>query len=258
MASNKELCRGLSSNDEEYMTLSYACDKLTACESKNIITATRFLDTHKQALCERMLKSMGIQNYFFDGGYPDAERKICVFLPDYPIENDTITALRAEKSRQDNLSHRDYLGSLMGLGIKREYIGDILVHENGADIIVLEEIVDYLMLEYRKAGKKQLELSIIDKATLKTGEDSFTIIKESVSSMRFDLITATAFSLSRTLSSEMIEKGKVLLNGLECAKPDKQLSIGDKINIRGRGKIEILSELGKSKKGKTIIEMKKY
>lgn len=255
---DKELCKALAGNDEEYLFLSGICDKLTTCRNKNVLTASRFMDTHKQSLTRHFLEKAGVHNYSFDGGTEEAERKICVFLPDYPVESNEIRALRATKSKQDTLTHRDYLGSLMGLQIKRDYIGDIFVHESGADILVLREIADYILLEYQKAGRKQLVLTDISKEDVQAGTDDYTILKDSVSSMRFDLLTAAAFGLSRSVSAELIEKGKVLLNGLECIKTDKQLTIGDKISIRGKGKVELMRIHGTSKKGKTILEMKKY
>lgn len=254
----KELCKSLSQNDDEYFLLSSIYDKFIACENKNIVTNTKFLDVRQRYIAEQLIIKLGVTNYVFDGGNEDTERRICVFLPDYPIDIDILRFIRATKSSRDNLSHRDYLGSLMGLQIKREYLGDIFIHELGADIVVLDDIAEYIMMEYQKAGRKQLSLDYISREDVITGDDNVTVMKYTVTSMRLDLLVSTVFKLSRKDSDELIKKGRVLVNSIQCIKEDKVLDIDDKINIRGKGKAIISDILGTSKKGKNIIEVKKY
>ena len=252
----KETCRRLAGNDEEYIFLSGVFDKMTACKGKNILTATKFLDTRQLSLTKQLLTASGCNNYTFDGGTTEAERRVCVFMPDYPIEHDLFRFIRAEKSKQDTLTHCDYLGSLMGLGIKRDCIGDIFVHENGAEMVVVKEIADFLMLEYKKAGRKQLTLKFISKDDISTGVVDFKLIRAIVSSMRLDAITAAAFKLSRSDSAELIQKGKLLLNAAECLKPEKITTQGDKITLRGKGKAIITEIGGKTKKDRIVLEIK--
>jgi RNA-binding protein YlmH len=254
----KDICKHLAANDDEYTFLSTVCDKMNLCRNKDILTATKFLDSRQLALTKQLLANICCQNYVLDGGAETAERQICVFMPDYPVQLDLFEFIRAAKSKQDTLTHRDYLGSLMGLQLKRECIGDIFVHEDGADIVVLREIADFLMLEYNKAGKKSLSLEIIARDEIKTGTDEYTIIKTTVSSMRLDAIAGDVFKLSRSASAELIKKGRLLLNSAECLKPDKLLDVGDKITVRGKGRAEVTAIQGKSKKGRIIVEIKKY
>jgi RNA-binding protein YlmH len=254
----KDICKHLSANDDEYIFLSGVCDRINTRREKNILTATKFLDARQLALTKQFLLHIGCQNYVLDGRANGAERQICIFMPDYPVSLDLFEFIRATKSKQDTLAHRDYLGSLMGLQLKRECIGDIFVHEDGADIVVLREIADFLMLEYNKAGRKSLSLEIISRDEVKTDSDSFTIITTTVSSMRLDAIAGDVFRISRSASAELIKKGKLLLNSAECLKPDKLLDIGDKITVRGKGRAEIMAIQGKSKKGRIIVEIKKF
>ena len=254
----KEICKYLARNDDEYIFLSGVCDRMTACREKNIITATKFLDAHLIALTKHLLTDTGYKNHVFDGGIPDAERMICLFLPDYPVIHESFKFIRAEKSERDILTHRDYLGSLMGLGIKRDCIGDIFVHEGGADIVVLNEIADFLMLEYKKAGKKQLSLSYISSDEINTGMNDFKIIKVTVPSMRLDVIVGTVFKMSRSNGTELIKKGRIFLNSAECMKPDKVVNEGDKITVRGKGKAEIILIMGKTKKDRFKVEIKAF
>ena len=229
---------------------------MNACRAKNIISTTRFLDARQLALVKQLLAGTGCNNHTFDGGIPDAERIVCIFMPDYPTVHELFKLIRADKSKQDILTHRDYLGSLMGLGIKREYIGDILVHDGGADIVVLNEIADFLMLEYNKAGRKQLSLRYISADEIKSGADDLKTVRITVSSMRLDAITGAIFNLSRSDSAELIKKGRVLLNSAESVKPDKIIDEGDKITIRGRGKAEIIGIIGRTKKDRLVLKIK--
>jgi RNA-binding protein YlmH len=113
-------------------------------------------------------------------------------------------------------------------------------------------------LQYKKAGRKSLSLEIISRDEVKTGSDNFTTITTTVSSMRLDAIAGDVFRLSRSASAELIKKGRLLLNSAECLKPDKLLEIGDKITVRGKGRAEIIAIQGKSKKGRIIVEIKRY
>ena len=255
---HKETCKSLAGNSDEQIFLSAVCDKMNTCREKNILTATKFLDARQLALTKQLLAHTGCQNYVFDGGADAAERMVCVFTPDYPVSQDLFEIIRATKSKQDTLTHRDYLGSLMGLQLKRECIGDIFVHEDGSDVVVLREIADFLMLEYKKAGRKTLSLEIISRDGIKTGANDFTIIKTTISSMRLDVIAGEVFRFSRSASAELIKSGRLLVNSAECLKPEKVLDIGDIITIRGKGKAEISALHGKSKKGKIIVEIKKF
>ena len=254
----KEKCKHLAGNDDEYIFLSGVCDRMTACREKNIITATKFLDARQLALTKQLLANTGCGNHIFDGGVPDAERVVCVFMPDYPVNYELLKFIRASKSERDILTHRDYLGSLMGLGIKRDCIGDIFVHDGGADIVVLSEIADFLMLEYKKAGKKQLSLKFISDDEINTGANDFTVIRAIVPSMRLDAIAGAVFKLSRSDSAELVKNGRILLNSTECNKPDKVVSEGDKITIRGKGKAEIIGVAGKTKKDRIALEIKVF
>ena len=254
----KKVAKNISKDKDEYVFLSGVCDKLIQSMNENKLTYTKFLDTHQQIVVKSLLDNSHHMNYVFDGGTEDAERKICIFLPDYEIDVDVIKYIRASKSKRDSLSHRDYLGSLMGLKIGRESIGDIYVHDDGADIVVLSEIAEYILLEYSKAGRKTLELSLIERNEIKEGNDNRVETRITVSFERLDSVVASAFNLSRSKSAEYIQSGRVLVNGFECMKVNKVIKEKDKINLRGKGKVVVSEMKGLSKKGKQIIEIVKY
>lgn len=197
----------------------------------------------------------------FYGGYEDAERVVLINLPDYArlADNNPLTVIRASKAEGGRaLTHRDYLGSLVGLGIKRKLLGDILVRENGADIIVLSDIAEFILSNYCKAGRTALSLSQHHIRELIVPEIKRTRITDTVASLRLDSVTASAFGLARGKAAEAIGRGIVLVNHLEVTKPDFQVKEGDKITLRGKGKACLIEIGGRSRKDRVYITIERY
>lgn len=124
--------------------------------------------------------------------------------------------MRAEKHDADTLTHRDYLGALMGLQIKRERIGDILVGGHGAEILVLRDMADFLLLHFAQAGRKRLSVSCVPLAEIRVPEVHETEGEGSVASMRLDSMIALIFALSRSDAQEFISRGLVFVNQQPC------------------------------------------
>ena len=240
---------------EEQYLISHSHDKCNECINKNMITATGFLDMHEQTI----LAGERFGNRFvFYGGFDDAERKILCFLPDYLEQPEGLSVLKAVHSGYKKLTHRDFLGSLMSLGIKRENIGDILVSDNEAQIIIKDEIGEYLLSNFASAGKSSLSLELLPISELKISEAVAKEVSKTVASLRLDSVVSALFNISRSLSCEFIAAGKVFLNSREILKPDKPISEGDKITLRTKGKAVITSASGTSKKGRIIIKADLY
>ncbi len=254
----QDICKKLSENKEDYILLSDFADKIKLRENKNIPANTKFLDSHGQKLISDFIREAGVSGCVFSDITGKDERRICMIMPDYPCEFMPVTVIRAKKSKRDNLSHRDYLGSLMGLGIKREFIGDIYVNEFGADIVVLNEISDYIMIEYKKAGRKQLELEVVEPGEISFSSDNEKVLSMTVTSMRLDCIISGAFNISRSRAMSFINSGLCSINNIECLKNDKEVLEKDIIRVRRLGKIRLDAILGKSRKDKFIIEFTKW
>ncbi|MBQ7039717.1 MAG: hypothetical protein IJN39_04035 [Clostridia bacterium] len=246
---------------DEKILLSSILDKAEKSYNKNIPAYTNFLDMHQQTLVSQQAKAFK-GSYVLFGGYPDAERKLVAFLPDYlqEPECDVIKAVHVTVNGREQLTHRDYLGASLGLGIKRDQLGDILINEKGADILVKGEMADFLCNNLVKAGRANLsctvkELNEIEFAPPEPKESRLV----SASSLRLDKIVAEGFKISRTEAASLIlSGGKVFVNQKEVLKPDFQLAECDKITLRGKGKIELSSLNGISKKGKLRVELKIY
>ena len=219
---------------------------------------------------------------FFYGGYGDAERRVLVILPEYAQISDVVPpACQDSKSQIDDvaipedcplcilkvrtkggmsrkLTHRDYLGSLLGLGIKREKVGDILVLDDGADIIVLKELSEFLAVNYEKAGRTNLNVEICDITALDVGKINIEERRDTVASLRLDSLVSSVFGISRGKAQEAIKMGLVFVNSAQVSKADMMLDEGDKIVLRGRGKAVLREVAGRSKKDRIYVVFDKY
>ena len=153
---------------------------------------------------------------------------------------------------------RDFLGSLMGLGIVREKIGDILVGPDSADLVVLDTVEDFLLGSWDSAGRAHLTVTALEPAHLHIPEVKCQEVRDTVSSLRLDAIASTGFRLARGKAAALIESGKVQVNWRECAKPDRLLAEGDTVSARGFGKFELTEVGGVTKKGRTSVLLKRY
>ncbi len=256
---------------DEQILVSHATDLKRQCADNSMITSTQFLDMRQRSLIaplERQFSEYVTTLYF--GGYDDAERVCALFVPKFfgisdisdflkNFESDNpLSLLRLDKDRFTTVSHRDYLGALMGLGIKREMIGDILVDDKGAFVPCVNSVAEFLLKNLTSVGRAtvNVSLTLFDKISERT--ERFNEISAFVASLRLDNVVSSAFSLSRTKSAEFIEKGAVYLSGVQNFKSDVKVNQGDKIVLRGKGKAVLYSIDGESKKGRLHITIRKY
>ncbi len=252
----------ISETPEDRLLLAKLWDKLQSGMRKNICASTCFLSPREQQLAQLLFGNA--EGLYFYGGYSEAERKMLSFLPDYMEENDLsrenspIVCLRADFYREDFPSHRDFLGALIGCGISREAIGDILVGENSCDFFVSAEIAPYILQSLKSAGRTHLKLRQIPLSDVAVPEQSFTEIQDTVASIRLDSLLSAGFRISRSLASEYIAAEKVAIDGLPCIKPEKAVEEGSKLSIRGLGKMK-LSKIGHTtKKGRIAVIIHRY
>lgn len=247
-------------SSEERTLLARVLDKYEQMERRNIPTATVFLSEAEQAAVQRLLNAAGIRSGFvWCGGYEGAARKLLQFLPDWAEEYEApIAYLRASYRGDGHPTHRDCLGSLMGLGITREKLGDILVSDSSCDLIAAPELTPFLLQNWDSAGRTRLSVSQIDSAALLIPEQKFQVLRDTVMSLRLDAVTATGFGMSRARAAELIHAGRVQLNHTDCCKPDRPVNQGDVVTARGFGKILLVEVGGLSKKGRIAIVVHRY
>lgn len=255
------------SKPEDKLLISKMLDKMKLSQSRNSIEYLDFLDLYEQQLLQKIIKQEKIENNLFHGGIEETERKILLFYPNKlneltsqnPKKILPIKCIRINlpKEMHGKYKHRDYLGGLMKLGIKREKIGDILVFENGADILILEEIENFLMnnitslTRFNKAKIETINLQDIREKKINKKE-----IKIIVPSLRIDAVISEVIHTSRGKSEELLQEGRIFLNYEQIAKGTKQIKEKDILIIRGKGKFEIGTIEGVTKSGriKMVIE----
>lgn len=155
--------------------------------------------------------------------------------------------------------HRDYLSGIMKLGIEREKIGDIIVSDSFADIIVFKENVEYFLNNLKLLTRfRKCEISEIKLKDIYIKEEKFEEISIIVTSMRLDNFVSDLANTSRTKANELINFGRVLINYEEAYKSSKQISINDIITIRGKGKFIVAAIERKTKSDKFVVKIKKY
>jgi len=195
----------------------------------------------------------------FYGGYETAERKmLCVYAKGCaPVEQDyAICVLKYNKT--GDISHRDVLGALMGLGISREKTGDIIICNEEIFIVLKENIADYILMNLNSIGKWEVKGEKADANKIALIEPEGKEINIIVASMRADGIISAAFKMSRSLSLQYIKAERVKINHEILVKHAKELKEGDIISIRGKGRMEIKKEAGRTKKGNIKITVVKY
>ncbi len=231
--------------------------RLSQCEDQCILTHSSFLDVRQSTLLENLFRG---SKHLFYGGYEDAERRIMVFLPDYldeiPEEDNPLSVLRVSHAKGGKaLSHKDYLGSILSLGIDRNVTGDILVRENESDIVILKSMEDFFLSNYNRAGKTSLFVKALPISEINPGEIYFSEKRGTVASLRLDNLVSEGFSISRAKAQDAINSGLVYINNLQNTKSDRLVSEGDKIVLRGCGKI-ILKEVGnETRKGRLAVSL---
>lgn len=258
----------MKENDEDKLLIAKVMDKYRFCETRNKPQTTDFLDVRNQKIVEKFLKSKGIRNYLITGGYEEAERKVILFYPEKledlldNINLDEyikIIRITLPQELKGEYNHRNYLGGLMKLGITREKIGDILVDEIGADILVLPETLKFLinnissLTRFCKAKIEQIEIENLKKIEIKK-----EIVTITIPSMRLDNIVSELAKCSRGKAVEYLEQERVLVNYEIIQKASKEVKTGDTVTIRGKGRFEIKNTIGNTRSGRILLDVEKF
>lgn len=259
-----ELLNKFAKDPEERIVLARALDQMDRTNTHSIPCATQFLSPAQRAALEPLLAACGNPSHLFHGGYEGAERTICVFLTDWqePEDWDAAEELAAIQCAYPptgaDLTHRDLLGGLMGIGLTREKVGDILVGTTAAQVVCLRDAAPIILSQFDQAGRYRLRLSEIPLTDLSPAPAEIKTIRDTVAALRLDAVFSTGFSLSRGKAAGAIQAGRVSVNHRECLKPDKLLEEGDVLICRGLGKCVLKAVLGQSRKGRIMIEMERY
>lgn len=258
-----ELLRRLAATAEERQLLSHALDLLQAADARSVPTQTAFLSPAERGLLLELLDAVGGAKHVFFGGYPEAERVRCAFLPQWQEPEDVdpgelTAAVRATWYAAHPLTHRDFLGTLMGLVVKREAIGDILVSPGSCDILLLPELAPFAAENLTHAGREKLRVAPVELDCLHFPQPEMKVLHDTVPSLRLDAVDAAGFSASRRAAAEAIAAGKVAVNWRIVTKTDCPVAEGDRLSWRGQGKCRLAAVGNLSRKGRFTVTLERY
>lgn len=247
---------------EDKLLLAKIWDKIQNGMRKNVPAHTGFLSLRELEMTRYLLgQQEGLLSF---GGYPEAERQMLIYLPEYLDESalweedSPVVCLRSSFYDGDAPSHRDFLGALMGAGITRESVGDICVGKGSCDFFVTAEIAPYILQNFTSAGRAKAQLQQIRLQDVIVPEAQTVQIKDTLASLRLDSVISAGFRMGRSAAAQYVHAGKASIDGLPCEKPDKAIDEGAKISVRGLGKIRLTSVGSQTKKGRISVVIDRY
>ena len=252
----------IAKNPEDRILLARLWDRIDGGIRRNIPAASRFLSQRELELSRYLFGDQeGLLSF---GGYPQAQRKLLVYLPDYleedylSGEDSPLVCLRAKFYQGDSPSHRDFLGALMGCGIERETVGDICVGKDSCDFFVTAEIAPYVLQNFLSAGRARLHLEQIPIGEAQIPQPEVQIVKDTLASLRLDSVISAGFRIGRSSAAQYVSAGKAAIDGLPTEKPDKPVEEGSAVTVRGLGKILLAQVNGQTRKGRISVVIHRY
>ncbi len=235
-------------------------DLARRCEKSGSVTHSVFLTPAEQYALNQWRPAADC-TVLFHGGVENAERAAAFFLPDWmdPEDFDPSETIRCVKvtAHFGTPGHRDYLGSLMGLGVRREWLGDILIRDSVAHVLCLHT-VEREILTLEKVGRCGVKTASVPLSEIPAPERKVRPVSFTVQSVRFDAVLAGLFHLSRTAAADHIRAGDASLNYSECLRPDAPVEPGDVLSLRGYGKARVTELGGQSRKGRQFLTGEVY
>ena len=235
-------------------------DLARRCEKSGGVTHSVFL-TPAEQYALRNWRPASDCIVVFHGGVPEAERAAAFFLPDWMEEGDldvseTLRCVRIT-AHFGAPGHRDYLGALLNLGVRREWLGDILIQDSMAHVLCLHTVEPQL-LTLERVGRCGVKTAPVPLHEVPVPERKVRPVSFTVQSARLDAVLSGLFRLSRTAAAEHIRAGDASLNYAECLRPDAPVAVGDVISLRGYGKARLTELGGQSRKGRQFLSGEVY
>ncbi|MGZ9585081.1 YlmH family RNA-binding protein [Paenibacillus marinisediminis] len=222
------------------------------------IRITGFLDPRQISILQSLVNRNPDVHVRFDGGWADAERKRACIAPDYVyLEAESmglqVLAVHSADQKWLELEHGDFMGAVLGLGIKREKIGDIHVHDHGCHIVVTEDIASFLDTHLRQVHRVSVMTDVIPITELQPVHTELKEVQLFVASMRLDGIASDMFRLSRTKIVVPIRAGRCKVNWKTVEDPAELLKSGDVVSLKGFGRFKVMEVTGISKSGRIRV-----
>lgn len=229
---------------------------------RGIVTFSDFLNLNELNILHTIPKNQLQSGYETYGGYHLAERQMVAFLPDalyydyrYPFQVIEISPLNQRFSEE--LTHRDYLGAVMNLGIERCKLGDIMIDGKNAFLFVRDELAEYVIKNLTRIRHTSVQVTVAAEF-LESYEPKYEEVKGTIASVRLDTVLSLAYPLSRSKLTDCIESGRVFVNGKLITSNGYRLKEGDIISVRKMGRIVYDGVLSETKKGRYLTCVRRY
>lgn len=249
-------------NAEDRLLISKVLDQAALSLKYHEVKFTNFLDPYQHKLLTQKLKYIAADIHTDSwGGYQESERKILSFFPKYIEHTDIdypIVILEVVSNHAAKLTHRDFLGSILGLGIKREKIGDILINENACYIFVMSDISNFIKIHLNKVANTCVSIVEKNVGELIIPQRKYKALHATVASLRIDAVLSAALGESRSKVLPYIHSEKVSINWEPCKSPSQILKEGDIISVRGHGRMVLECIRGTTRKGRISITVKRF
>ena len=236
-----------------------------------------FLTPKEQIIARNILAQKKVRCVsFFFGGYDGSERNRLYTLPDYmaveggygthsvkenfaELVDESVSAVKIKGSGYRELSHRDYLGSLLGLGVERDVVGDIAVLDDFSAVVFCDpKIAEFILLELKKIGSDSVKVEHFDVPDGFSNAPKLQPVSDTVASARFDCVVSALTGLSREKAQTAIRAGIAELDYFVEERPDRGVSEGSIISVRGYGKFIVTGLSEQTKKGRLRLKANKY
>lgn len=265
---NKQEMLSEYKKQDDKICLSQICDKIEFSRTRQKMEYTDFLDMYQISLVENFLRKIKFENYVLYGGAENLERKILIIYPDkFDIQmveknyNNLFAVVRISLADYDKnkYAHRNYLGGIVKLGLKREKVGDIIVYPEGADIITIKDFSEILKNELGALNRfSNSDINVIDISDVRIQAIQMEELKIIVASLRLDNFVSDLARTSRSKAVEIISQERVFINGKNETKQSKIVKVNDVLTIRGKGKFVIKELSGTTRSGRTVVVIEKY
>lgn len=248
---------------DEHHFVDKAWEWIERSNEHHAVKLTDFLDPRQSFILASLVQKADNVVLRFEGGYAEAERRRALIAPDYRhlAEEDMgiqVLSVSSGEGKFLTLDHGDFMGSILGLGMKRDKIGDIHVLDSGCHCLVAAEVSDYLQTQLQQVHRIQVQTEILPIEQFRQGQETLEDMSLSVASLRMDGIVSDAFRLSRAKVLQPIKAGKCRVNWKVEEDPSKPLKEGDLISMQGFGRFKVLQVEGITKKGRIRIKIGKY
>lgn len=260
MADREKILRYFKASGDEELA-SHLVDLAEHARKTGRYLVSDFLDPHEMKVAEVVAANFETIHLDASGGFPGAERQRVAFISEEylgKVDFNLTGFLVQWDQRYYHLGHRDILGAFMGIGCKREVLGDIEVLDVGAQFVCEQALSNYILANLTTVGAAAVSLTQVALTDLQAKEEKVKVISATVAALRLDAVAAAGYGTSRSRMADEIKSQNVKVNWQDVKNAAQAIKEGDVLSFRGRGRVEVAEIRGTTKKGRISITLKRY